>query len=84
MTKAHHIRIRVDAIERLLMFDYDPANADALFDICDEQGHILKTGDITGPVTKVRLADVFGDNLILMVLDGDTSTVSPIELRKAS
>jgi hypothetical protein len=84
MNAPQHLRVRVDRIERLLMFDYDPANADALFDICDEEGHILKTGDITGPVTQVRLMDVFGDKLILMVLDGDNSTVRPIELSKAS
>ncbi|MFT3884580.1 MAG: hypothetical protein QM724_03855 [Flavobacteriales bacterium] len=44
----HELRIRVDQIERLLMFDYDPAHEDALYDICDPQGHILKTGEIAG------------------------------------
>ena len=80
----HEIHIRIDQIERLLMFDYDPDSPDALFDICDHNGHILKTGEVTGPVTQVRLTDVNGDNLILMVLDGETSTVRPIQLRKAS
>lgn len=84
MQRAQHIRIKIDDIERLLMFDYDPEHADALFDICDHQGHILKTGDVVGPVTQVRLADVQGDNLILMVLDGESSSISPIPLRKAS
>lgn len=80
----HELRIRVDQIERLLMFDYDPEHEDALYDICDPQGHILKTGEIKGPVTRVRLTDVNGDELILMVLDGESSTVRPIQLRKAS
>jgi hypothetical protein len=80
----HEIRIRIDQIERLLMFDYDPHTEDALFDICDSQGHILKSGDITGPVTRVHLTDVNGQDLILMVLDGQTSTVRPIQLKKAA
>ncbi len=80
----HEIRIRIDQIERLLMFDYEPGTEDALFDICDQQGHILKTGEVHGPVTQVRLTDVHGDDLILMVLDGETSTVRPIQLRKVA
>lgn len=79
----HTLRIRVDQIERLLMFDYEPGSEDALFDICDAQGHILKTGEIRGPVTQVRLTDVHGDDLILMVLDGENSTVRPIRLGHA-
>ncbi len=78
----HEIRIRVDQFERVLMFDYEPEAPGALFDICDASGHILKTGEVTGPVTQVRLTDVNGDDLILMVLDGEMSTVRPIRLRK--
>lgn len=81
-TNPREIRIRIDQIERLLMFDYEPGTEDALFDICDQDGHILKTGEVHGPVTRVRLTDVDGDDLILMVLDGETSTVRPIHLRK--
>jgi hypothetical protein len=84
MSKPHELRIRIDQIERLLMFDYEPDSADALFDICDANGHILKTGEVRGPVTQVRLTDVNGEDLILMVLDGETSTVRPIQLRKVA
>lgn len=82
-TSSNQLRIRIDQIERLLMFDYEPGNADALFDICDSEGHILKTGDVKGPVTEVRLTDIQGEELLLMVLDGEHSTVKPINFRKA-
>lgn len=78
------IQIRIDQIERSLLFDYEPGTADALFDICDAQGHILKSGAVQGPVTEVLLSDVRGEELILMVLDGETSTVRPIHLQKAA
>ena len=78
------IRLCIDQLERLLMFDYDPQSPDALFDICDSHGHILRTGEVTGPVTQVRLTGIQGEDLILMVLDGENSTVQPIPLRKAS
>ncbi len=75
--------MRIDQIERLLMFDYDQASGDALFDIVDPSGRIVKTGDVSGPVTQVRLTDLDGEEYYLMVLDGEVSTVSPIRLRRA-
>ncbi len=77
------IRVRIDQIERLLMFDYEPGNEDALFDICDSQGRIVKTGDVRGPVTRVRITDLDGEDYYLMVLDGEVSTVKPFQLRRA-
>ena len=80
----HHIRLRIDQIERLLMFDYEPGSQDALFDICDSKGHIVKTGEVNGPVTRVRITDLDGEEYYLMVLDGELSTVKPFQLRRAS
>ncbi|MCB0791519.1 MAG: hypothetical protein H6595_07035 [Flavobacteriales bacterium] len=80
----HEIRIRIDRLERLLMFDYDPDSRDALFDIVDPSGRIVKTGEVRGPVTRVRITDLDGEEYILMVLDGEVSKVKPIHLRRAS
>lgn len=80
----HHIRLRIDQIERLLMFDYEPGSRDALFDICDSNGHIVKTGEVNGPVTRVRITDLDGEEYYLMVLDGETSTVKPFQLRRVA
>lgn len=80
----HHIHLRIDQIERLLMFDYEPGTQDALFDICDSNGHIVKTGEVNGPVTRVRITDLDGEEYYLMVLDGELSTVKPFQLRRAS
>lgn len=79
-----HIRVRIDQIERLLMFDYEPGTADALFDICDAHGRIVKTGEVNGPVTRVRITDLDGEEYYLMVLDGETSTVKPFQLRRVA
>ncbi|MCO6484030.1 MAG: hypothetical protein J5I62_14685 [Flavobacteriales bacterium] len=82
-THANELRIRIDKIEQLLMFDYEPGSEDALFDLCTSDGHILRTGDIKGPVTRIRLKDIHDQDLVLMVLDGDQSVIQPIHLRKA-
>ena len=80
----HHIRLSIDQIERLLMFDYEPGTEDALFDICDSNGHIVKTGEVNGPVTRVRITDLDGEEYYLMVLDGEISTVKPFHLRRVA
>ena len=80
----HEIRIRIDQLERLLMFDYDPDTEGALFDICDANGRIVKTGEIAGRQTRVRITDLDGDEYYLMVLDGGLSVVKPFQLRRAS
>ena len=76
-------RVRIDKLEQLLMFDYEPGTEDALFDLCTSDGHIVKTGEVKGPVTSIRLTDVEDNELLLMVLDGERSVVHPIHLRKA-
>lgn len=80
----HEIRVRIDQIERLLMFDYEPGTEDALFDICDGHGRIVKSGEVHGPVTRVRITDLDGEEYYLMVLDGETSTVKPIHLNRVA
>ncbi len=78
------IRLRIDQIERLLMFDYEPGEKDALFDICDRNGNIVKTGDVIGPETRVRITDLDGEDYYLMVLDGEISTVKPFQLQRVA
>jgi hypothetical protein len=77
------IRVRIDQIERMLMFDYEPGSSEALFDICDQQGRIVMTGEVSSPETRVRITDLDGEEYYLMVLDGELSTVKPFQLRRA-
>lgn len=78
----NEIRVRIDQLKRLLMFDYEPGTEEALFDICDSHGNVVKTGEVHGPVTRVRVTDLEGEEFYLMVLDGELSTVKPFQLRK--
>ena len=60
IAKQFEVRISVEKLEKLLMFDYDPGTEDALFDIVDPMGRIVKTGDVVGPMTRGKLKDVYG------------------------
>jgi hypothetical protein len=79
-TPLHDLHLHVDQRERALLFDYEPGTRDVHFDICDGRGDVLKTGYVHGPTTRVLLSDVGGDDLVLMVLDGELSSVRPFHL----
>ena len=71
-------------IRNTLVVDKNMTREDALFDICDKHGNIVKTGDIIGPETRVRITDLDGEDYYLMVLDGEVSTVKPFQLRRVA
>jgi hypothetical protein len=50
---------------------YTPKTERTLFDICDLNGRILKTGGITKANTSVDVSDLYDDQYILLILDGD-------------
>lgn len=83
-TPRYELRLRIDQVERLLMFDYEPGTEGALFDILDANGSIVKSGDVHGPMTRVRITDLDGEDYYLMVLDGEASTVQPFQLRRVA
>lgn len=57
--------------EKRLIISYGPQTNRALFDICDLNGRILVTGEITDLTTSVEISDLYPDQYILLVLDGD-------------
>lgn len=50
---------------------YTPKTDRTLFDICDINGRIIKTGYIHAKDTRVELQELENDNYILLILDGD-------------
>ncbi len=57
--------------EKRMTISYGPKTDRALFDICDLNGRILVTGEITDVKTSVEISDLYPDQYILLVLDGD-------------
>lgn len=52
-----------------------PQNTDrTIYDVCDLNGRILKTGDINGNHAEIDLSDLESRMYIFLVLDGDTMT----------
>ncbi|MCA1763291.1 MAG: hypothetical protein ABR574_09200 [Cryomorphaceae bacterium] len=54
---------------------YYPQNTGrTIYDVCDLNGRILKTGDISGNQAHIDLSDLEARIYIFLVLDGDTMT----------
>ncbi|MCA1752264.1 MAG: hypothetical protein ABR572_10185 [Cryomorphaceae bacterium] len=66
------IQIHGDPSSGKIDIKYAPKTKRTLFDICDINGRILKTGAISGAVTSVKLDDIaLEDQYIILILDGD-------------
>lgn len=65
-------RLQVSLENRdILSVHYTPSTERALFDVCDLNGRILLTGEIKEEITQVEITDLYPDQYILLVLDGD-------------
>jgi len=82
--KNDQVVIKLDPRAVTLTFTYSPKTTRALFDICDLNGRILKTGEIAEQDTKVKVAELHEDQYILLVLDGDEAASKRFEIKRAS
>ncbi len=66
------IQINGDPSSGVIELNYTPKTTRTLFDICDLNGRILKTGKITHENTAIELSDLSEEShFIILVLDGD-------------
>lgn len=66
------IKIHGDPASGKIDIGYAPQTKRTIFDICDINGRILKTGTINGSKTSVALDDIAREEqYIILILDGD-------------
>lgn len=66
----NRLQVSIDNSE-MLTVAYNPNTDRALYDVCDLNGRILLTGEIVEAKTQVEITDLYPDQYILLVLDGD-------------
>ncbi|NND78158.1 MAG: hypothetical protein HKN39_08245 [Flavobacteriales bacterium] len=54
-----------------LWINYAPKTSRTIYDICDLNGRVIQTGKITDVETSVNVAELYEDQYILLILDGD-------------
>ncbi|TVR38335.1 MAG: T9SS C-terminal target domain-containing protein [Cryomorphaceae bacterium] len=69
-TTQHRLEVSLETSQTLTVL-YQPQTERALFDLCDLNGRILVTGEIKQNRTRVDVTDLYPDQYILLILDGD-------------
>ncbi len=82
MIKAEEtIKIQFDESNPSMIVEYQPTTDRTLYDVCDLNGRIVKTGAIEKKITKIDTSDLSASHYILLILDGDRVTSRKFKLR---
>lgn len=64
------LKLEVNNDQGYLEVDYKPTSDRALYDICDTNGKIIKTGKLEGKRLRVTINDLLSSAYVFLVLDG--------------
>lgn len=70
-TFINRLNIRLTEDQHFLEIEYKTGNKDALYDICDINGRIIKTGKIERRSMRVAVNDLLDSAYVFLVLDGE-------------
>jgi hypothetical protein len=65
------VRLRLDREQTYLEVDYKPSSENPMFDICDLDGRIIKTGKFQRGRLKVKVSDLISQAYVFLILDGE-------------
>lgn len=60
---ALELRVRVDKLEQVLMYDYEPGTEAQLFGLYDSEGYRVPFNQASGPITRIRVLDMEGRSM---------------------
>ena len=76
------LKIRLNDSQDTLSVDYTPLGSKPLFDICDADGRILKSGKCATGKTRIKVSDLLSSVYVLLVLDGDRIRTRRFEISR--
>jgi hypothetical protein len=74
------IKLDVDEETSTLKVAFQPASSTTIYDVCDLQGRILLTGEISSTETSIDLSGLDQSQYILLILDGDRVFTKKVQL----
>ncbi len=74
------LQINKDHEKGVLAIDYSPETSKTLFDICDLNGGVIKTGELEGERTEIDISDLSEDRYFLLILDGEKILKEPFHV----
>lgn len=76
------MKLSLDEGHQNLRVSYSPKSDKPLYDICDVDGAIIKTGTISGRQLSVQVSDLLSNPYILLILDGDQIRSKRFEINR--
>ncbi|MFM1930849.1 MAG: hypothetical protein RL226_152 [Bacteroidota bacterium] len=65
------LSVQLTEDQTYLEIDYRPMHGAALYDICDVNGRIIKTGKYKGKSMRIAVNDLLSSAYVFLILDGD-------------
>ena len=65
------LRLKLSSDQKVLEVNYSPTSEKPLFDICDLEGRVIKTGIVSANSLKIKVSDLINEMYILLILDGE-------------
>ena len=76
------LRLKLSSDQKILEVSYSPTSEKPLFDICDLDGRVLKTGIVSATSLKIKVSDLINEMYILLILDGDEVRTKRFEISR--
>ena len=67
----NRLNLMLDDSQEYLSLDYSPKSEKPIYDICDEDGNIIKSGKLIVGHTRIAVNELFNAVYVLLNLDGD-------------
>lgn len=67
----NEITVAVSYCKSYLYLNYTPQTSRTVCDICDMNGRILKTENISDSITEIDITGLENNKYVLLILDGD-------------
>ena len=65
------LSLKKDGGDQILKVWYKPQTSHSIYDICDADGSVIKTGQMQAEGASIDISDLQKNEYLLMILDGD-------------
>jgi hypothetical protein len=76
------LRLKLSSDQQTLEVSYSPTSEKPLFDICDLEGRVIKTGAMSAQNLKIKVSDLINEMYIFLILDGDEVRTKRFEISR--
>lgn len=76
----NELSIRTDKEDQVLRVWYHPQTTHSIYDICDGDGSVIKTGELQEEGAQIDISDLSGEEYYLLIIDGEEMIKRRVEL----